>query len=174
MVEWQESIGIDSINTYVHVNVAVFVRLSINRKADRDTGVPNPRAAFAYLDIWAVIADTYGPAFMQQIRAQNPRMVNAGAAGIQALEAGEGSVLFPTTGGNIMDVRGKGAPVDMVVPEKTTGVEMQVMLTHRSKTKRSAAARLLANYLISLDGNKALNDEPGGITIYDAKGLPRQ
>ncbi len=67
--------------------MAVFVRLSINRKADRDTGVPNPRAAFAYLDIWAVIADTYGPAFMQQIRAQNPRMVNAGAAGIQALGA---------------------------------------------------------------------------------------
>ena len=136
--------------------------------------IPNPRAAFAYLDIWAVIADTYGPAFMQQIRAQNPRMVNAGAAGIQALGAGEGSVLFPTTGGNIMDVRGKGAPVDMVVPEKTTGVEMQVMLTHRSKTKRSAAARLLANYLMSPDGNKALNDEPGGITIYDTKGLPRQ
>lgn len=136
--------------------------------------IPDPRAAFAYLDIWAVIADTYGPGFMQQLRAQNPRIVAAGAAGIQALGAGEGSILFPTTGGNIMDVRGKGAPVDMVVPEKTTGVEMQVMLTHRSKTRRSAAARLLANYLMSPDGNKALNDEPGGIMIYDTRGLPRQ
>ncbi len=136
--------------------------------------IPDPRAAFAYLDVWALIADTYGAAFVQQLRAQNPRVVAAGATAIQALGAGEGSILFPTTGGNIMDVRGKGAPVDMVVPEKTTGVEMQVMLTHRSRTRRSAAARLMANYLMSPEGNKALNDEPGGITIYDTKGLPRQ
>ena len=146
----------------------------LNPKFKGQIIIPDPRAAFAYLDVWSLIADTYGTGFVQQLRAQNPRILAAGAAAIQALGAGEGAILFPTTGGNMMDVRGKGAPVDMVVPEKTTGVEMQLMLTHRSKTRHNTAARLLANYIMSMEGNKVLNDEPGGITIYDSKGLPRQ
>ena len=146
----------------------------LNPKFKGQIIIPDPRAAFAYLDIWAVIADTYGAGFMQQLRAQSPRLASAGAGGIQSLGAGEGSIMFPTTSANVMTVKAKGGPVDMIAPDKTTGVEMQVMLTHRSKTQRSAAARLFANYVMSVEGNKVFNDEPGGVTMHDPVGLPRQ
>ena len=50
---------------------------------------------------------------------------------------------------------------------------MHVMLTARAKSKRPNAARLFANYVMSPDGNRVFNDEPGVASVYDAAGLPR-
>lgn len=136
--------------------------------------IPDPRASDAYIDIWTLVADTYGPSVLTQIRALGPRFASAGAAGIQSLGAGEGAVMFPTTSANIMTVKAMGGPVDMVTPDKTTGVEMQVMLSHRSKARHPNAARLFAHYVMSVEGNKVFNDEPAGVTMHDPSGLPRQ
>ena len=43
-----------------------------------------------------------------------------------------------------------------------------------AQVMRSNAARLLANYVMSREGNKVFNDDPGGVTIHDTSGLPKQ
>ena len=53
------------------------------------------------------------------------------------------------------------------------GIEMQVILTSRAKAKHPNAARLFANYILSPEGNKVFNDDPGGVTVYDTAGLPK-
>ncbi|MBM3347908.1 MAG: hypothetical protein FJY55_15670 [Betaproteobacteria bacterium] len=48
------------------------------------------------------------------------------------------------------------------------------MLTARGKAMHPAAARLLANYVLSMEGNKVYNDEPGGVAMHDQSRLPRE
>ena len=48
------------------------------------------------------------------------------------------------------------------------------MLTHRAKAKHPNAARLFAHYVMSPDGNKIFNADPGSLSVYDTSGLPRQ
>jgi len=47
-------------------------------------------------------------------------------------------------------------------------IELHVMLTARDKAKHPNAARLLANYLMSQEGNNVLNDDPGLKSIYQS------
>ena len=56
----------------------------------------------------------------------------------------------------------------MEVAAGETGERARHLLPHL------AAARLLANYVMSLEGNKVFNDDPGGVTVYDTSGLPKE
>lgn len=135
--------------------------------------MPDPRASDAYLDVLALLLDRYGEGFFNQLRAQNIRLATQGSTAIQSLGAGEGLVVGPTTSANIMIIKAKGAAVDLAVPDLTSGVELQVMLSARAKSKHPAAARLFANYVLSKEGNTVYNNEPAGVTMYDTTGLPR-
>ena len=66
----------------------------------------------------------------------------------------------------------RGAPLEVVTPPYTTGVEMQLILTSRGKARHPAAGRLLANYLLSPEGSAVLNDDPGTLSVYDTRGFP--
>ncbi len=135
--------------------------------------MPDPRASDAYLDVLALLLDRYGEGFFNQLRAQNIRFATQGSTAIQSLGAGEGLVVGPTTSANVMIIKVKGAALDMAVPDLTSGVELQVMLSARAKSKRPNAARLFANYVLSKEGNTVYNDEPAGVTMYDTTGLPK-
>lgn len=136
--------------------------------------LPDPKIADAYLDFWAVLLDKYGESFFNQLRAQNMRLYAGGTVVAQAVGAGEASVSAPTTMAIVLTTKSKGAPLETVTPEFTTGLEMHALLTARGKAKHPNAARLLANYVMSPEGNKVFNDDPGNTTIYDASGLPKQ
>lgn len=145
----------------------------LNPKFKGQIIMPDPRVSEAYLDVLALLVDRYGEPFFSQLRAQNIRLASQGSTAIQSLGAGEGLIVGPTTSANVMIVKAKGAPLDMVAPDLTSGVELQVMLTHRAKAKHPNAARLFANYVLSREGNTVYNDEPAGVTMYDASGLPK-
>lgn len=135
--------------------------------------MPDPRASDAYLDVLALLLDRYGEGFFNQLRAQNLRFASQGSSAVQSLGAGEGWIVGPTTSANIMIIKVKGAAVDLAVPDLTSGVELQVMLSARAKSKHPAAARLFANYVLSKEGNTVYNNEPAGVTMYDTTGLPK-
>jgi iron(III) transport system substrate-binding protein len=135
--------------------------------------MPDPRASDAYLDVLALLLDRYGEGFFNQLRAQGIRLATQGSTAIQSLGAGEGLVVGPTTSANVMIIKSKGAAIDMAVPDLTSGVELQVMLSARAKSKRPNAARLFANYVLSKEGNTVYNNEPAGVTMYDTTGLPK-
>jgi len=135
--------------------------------------LPDPRVAYAYTDFWSLILEKHGPAFFEQLRAQNPRQYPSGVPAVQALAAGEGMLLFPAVAAQVAGARAKGGPVDVVNMSVSTGVEAMVMLTARAKARQPSSARLFANYVMSREGNDVLAG-PGGTSVYDLSKLPRQ
>jgi iron(III) transport system substrate-binding protein len=135
--------------------------------------LPDPRVAGAYIDFWSLILDRYGQTYIDQLRANNLRLYPGGVPAVQALAAGEGSILFPAVAPQVAGAKAKGGPVDVAVMDRTTGVEAMVMLTARAKSKAPNAGRLFANYLMSQEGNAVLNGDPGGFTIYELNKLPK-
>lgn len=135
--------------------------------------LPDPRVAGAYIDFWSMILDKYGVKYMEQLRGQNLRLYPGGVPAVQALAAGEGSILFPAVAPQVAGAKAKGGPVDVSIMEKTTGVEAMVMMTARAKAKAPNAARLFANFIMSPEGNAVLNGDPGGFTIYELNKLPK-
>lgn len=133
----------------------------------------NPGAADSYVTFWAALQDRYGESFLNQVRA-NIRPVASGVVAVQAVGAGEAALLIPGHVSLMMEVKSKGAPVDIVGFPYTTGVVTHMMMTARSKAKHPNAARLFVNYVMSPEGNAVLNDEPGGLTIYDTLKLPKE
>ena len=132
----------------------------------------NPRSSDAHIDHWTIILDKYGEAFFTSLRAQNGRQFNGGVPSTNALAAGEGSIQVPAVPGQIQGVKDKGAPVDWVAIDYSTGVEIQVALTHRTKAKHPAAGRLLAHFMLTEEGSKLINSDPGSVRVYDTKALP--
>ncbi|MBM3346235.1 MAG: extracellular solute-binding protein [Betaproteobacteria bacterium] len=131
----------------------------------------NPRSSDAHIDYWTIILDKYGEAFFAGLRAQNGRQFNGGVPSTNALAAGEGSIQVPATPGQIQAVKDKGAPVGWVAIDYSTGVEIHVALTHRGKARRPAAGRLLAHFMLTEEGNKIINSDPGSVSVYDTKAL---
>lgn len=133
----------------------------------------DPRAAAAYFDVFDLLLRTYGETFYQQLLANNPRFYQGGVPGNQALGAGEGAVLFPTSAALAGDVAKNGAPVATVQPDLSVGIETKVVLSAKAKTPHPNAGKLLANYLMSQEGNKVYASDPGTVSVYDTSGLPK-
>lgn len=132
----------------------------------------NPRSSDAHIDHWTLILDKHGEAFFAGLRAQNGRQFNGGVPSTNALAAGEGSIQVPAVPGQIQAVKDKGAPVDWVAIDYSTGVEIHVALTHRAKARHPAAGRLLAHFMLTEEGNKIINSDPGSVSVYDTRALP--
>lgn len=134
----------------------------------------NPRCCSVFQEFWKAMQDKYGEKFLQDLAAQTGRQYPSGVPAVQGLAAGEGSITLPTIVPQVQAVKSKGAPVDSIMPAYTTGIELHVLLTTRAKSKHPNAARLYANYIMSMEGNKVLNEDPGGFTMYDTAKLPAQ
>lgn len=138
--------------------------------------LPDPKSSDVYYDFWTMLYDKYGESFFTQLRANGLRQVGGGGAiaAIQALGAGEGSITAPTTVAITGTVKGKGGPVETVTPDFTTGIDLHIMLTARAKSKQAAASRLFVNYVMSSEGNRLVNADPGNNSVYDNAILPKQ
>ena len=136
--------------------------------------VIDPHTSIAYFDLYSLLLDKYGESFFTRLRAQAPRYFTLSEPAVQGLGAGEGALMLPTVPAQVLNIKSKGAPIEYVTPEHTTGVELQLLLTARAKVKRPNAGRLFANYLMSQEGNKFFNGVPGAVGLYDTAALPKQ
>ena len=134
----------------------------------------DPRVGLVFTQFWNILHERYGDGFFAQLRAQNPRRYPGGIPAVQGLAAGEGAMYPPVIPPVVTGVQERGAPVDTVTPEFTTGTQFYLILTARGKAKHPNAARLLANYIMSPEGNTVFNDEPGIVGVYDTRRLPKQ
>ena len=116
----------------------------------------NPKATDSAIEFWSMILDKYGEEFFTRLRAQNLRLSAGVVPAMQQLAAGEASFGVPTVDASVQALRVKGAPIATVMPSYTTGTEIQVFLTARRHVKHPNAARLLANYMLTPEGNKVL------------------
>jgi len=133
----------------------------------------DPSLSLGQMDPWRMLLARYGEGYFDKLREQNPR-TNApeAVAAAQALAAGEGSILLMTTGAVIQAVKDKGAPVQAVTPDLTTGVEMGIYLV--AKPKHPNVARLAIHYALSRAGSKVQSSDPGSVDIYEVAGLPKE
>ncbi len=135
--------------------------------------ISDPNISDAYIDFFALLQDRFGNAFFDALRPNIRKQGGPVQAG-QALGAGEGSFHPPEVVAQVMGVKSKGGPVDAHMLDYTTGVQIQVMLTTRKLAKHHNAAKLLANYMMSEEGNQVFNADPGAFTVYDTSKLPKE
>lgn len=134
----------------------------------------DPRASNAFLDIWAAILDKHGEEFFAKLRAQEPRRYADGIPATQGLAAGEAAIEVPALPAMVTQLSAKGAPLEQEVPAYTSGVEMHVIVANPAKSRSPNAARLLAHFVMSPEGNKLFNADPGSASVYDTSRLPAQ
>ena len=146
----------------------------LNPKYKGQVLLVDPRVSEAYLDLWALLQDTHGDAFYARLNEQGVRRYPSGVPAYQALGAGEGLIAMPAVPAGIQDLKEKGAPVEISIPTLTTGLEMHAILPARGKVKHPNAGRLLANYILSENGNKVFNDDKGTVAIYDTSTIPKR
>lgn len=134
----------------------------------------DPRASNAFLDIFALIEDRYGKEFFDKLVAQQPRRYADGIPATQGLAAGEAALEIPVLPSMVNELLAKGAPLGQSIPNYTSGVEMHVALTSLSKAKSPNIARLLANFVMTKEGNAIFNADPGSASVYDTSKLPSE
>jgi iron(III) transport system substrate-binding protein len=132
----------------------------------------NPQVSLGQMDPWRVILGRDGESFFNKLRELNPRINTPEAvAAAQALAAGEGSLLLMTTGAVVQSIKERGAPIESVTPDFTTGVEMGIYLS--AKAKNPNAARLAVHYALTREGSAVQSSDPGSVDIYDTSKLPK-
>lgn len=134
--------------------------------------LPDPAASGAYTFVWAAVLEEYGEQFFTDLLAQNPRFFESGVPATEALAAGEGGLQFPAVGGQIAGPQAQGAPVDIVIPDVTSGVEMSIGLPNPENAEHPCAAQLLVSFLMQEQGNRAFADFPAVYSVYDPDQLP--
>ncbi len=133
----------------------------------------DPQVAIGHYVLWRALLARYGETYYAKLRDQSPRTNNPEAiAAAQALAAGEGSVMLLTTGAVIQSLKEKGAPVEVVTPAFTSGVEMGIYLS--AKARHPNAARLAIHYAMTREGSKVQSSDPGSVDIFEPSGLPKE
>ena len=136
--------------------------------------IPDTRVTDAYSGFWSMILDRYGESYFSQLRSQGFRQISSGIPAMQGVAAGEAMLTFPAISATVQEPKSKGAPLAMVVPDRTTGSESHIMLTARARSKHPGAGRLFVNWVLTQEGNLAFNKDSGSTSVFDTSGLPRQ
>lgn len=134
--------------------------------------LPDPESSGAYVDVWMVVLDEYGEEFFEGLRANNPKFYESGVPATEALGAGEGGLEFPSVGGLALGATARGAPVDITIPDVTTGVEMSLSVTNLEDNAHPNASKLFVCYMMNEEGNMVFNDERAVFSVFDTEGLP--
>lgn len=115
----------------------------------------DPRNGF-FTTVWYyALQQKYGSDFLKALMRQEPIMVQSAVQGVQQLAAGAAALCAPAYPNLMPELQAKGAPVGLasVDPVIASGVYLGIS----AKAPHPNAARLLAHYLMSADGQAAYN-----------------
>jgi iron(III) transport system substrate-binding protein len=112
----------------------------------------DPRNNLEVADWAFTMYDAYGADYLVTLRAQDPKFVDSIIPGMQLLVAGEAMLLAPALRQATVVYSSKSAPVSDYAPDLTSGHE--TLLAVSSKAPHPNAARLLANYLLTREGQR--------------------
>jgi iron(III) transport system substrate-binding protein len=114
-------------------------------------GVPDPRVSTSFMDWYLWAEAKYGKNILQQLAAQNPKIYTSTLPMTQAVASGE-IAGAPCASGTALDLKGQGAPIDYKVLSDNWNAPYYGMILKQAP--HPAAAQLLADYLISPEGNQ--------------------
>ena len=129
-------------------------------------GVPEP-ALPSFVDFYLWLQETYGRDFVRRLGATRPRIYASTLPMQQAMTSGEiaAAVLTPAT---TIDLKAQGAPVDFAIPRKAGAWNAPWHGMILTQAPHPAAAQLLANFLVTREGQQLLNRRYGAVL----RGIP--
>jgi iron(III) transport system substrate-binding protein len=130
----------------------------------------NPKSSPAYVDFWYMIEQEYGIDYLTDLRAQVARFYDGTVPLTEAMAAGEGAITVPNVTSAVQPAKDKGAPVAINVPSLTNGPEIVAGIA--AKAQHPNAARLFTHFVLSEEGNRILNSQPGSVSPYDESSMP--
>ncbi|MTK03574.1 ABC transporter substrate-binding protein [Micromonospora sp. CP22] len=134
--------------------------------------IPDPASSASYIGEWLVVAEASGPDFLERFGAQDLKKYASGVPAAAAVAAGEAAFCVMGLGSHIADPKEKGAPIEFVAPELTSGAEVVPGVAANGRNPN--AARLLVQYALSKEGSVTLADAAGAVSPYDTGKLPGQ
>lgn len=128
--------------------------------ADGKIGVPQPSVP-SYVDFYKWLEANYGANYVARLGAQKPKVYLSSLPTNQALASGEiaAAVAVP---GTTLDDKAKGAPVDFTIPKKGAWNAPWFGMILK-QAPHPNAAQVLANYLVTPEGQEALSHRYGAV-----------
>jgi iron(III) transport system substrate-binding protein len=114
-------------------------------------GVPDPRVSTSFMDWYLWAQAKYGKDILQKLAAQNPKIYSSTLPMTQAVASGE-LAGAPCASGTAVDLKAQGAPISYKTLSDNWNAPYYGMILKQAP--HPAAAQLLANFLISPEGNK--------------------
>jgi iron(III) transport system substrate-binding protein len=122
-------------------------------------GVLQPLSPAA-IDFWYWIQENYGKDFIAKLADQKPRLYASTTTMQPALASGEilaGSFIAT----NVKDLIAQGAPIEFRLPKNAWNTPYYAMILKQAP--HPAAAQLLANYMVSPEGQAVMNHNIGAV-----------
>jgi len=117
-------------------------------------GVPDPRISPSFMDWYLAQQKKYGADFMAKLAAQKPKIYTSTLPMTQAVASGE-IIGAPCAAGTALDLKKAGAPIDYkVLPDNWNAPYIGVIFKNAPHPN---AAQLLANYMLSPEGQALVN-----------------
>lgn len=127
----------------------------------------DPRSIPSYMALFRILREKYGDEFLKSLAAQQFVLVPSVVPSTQQLAAGEVSIVVPNVMTVVTPLKKKGAPIDFVAPELTTGNEFETMLSQGADSPN--AAKCFYNFLFTEAGQIAYNG-PTSVSPFGAVG----
>ncbi|MBY6412192.1 extracellular solute-binding protein [Rhodococcus sp. BP-252] len=116
-------------------------------------GIVNPTGIASYVDMYRYYSQTYGEDYWDRLAELKPRVYPSALGVAQALTSGE-VVVSPSVQPLVTEVAA-GAPVDWALPERPWGTPWYTEVL--SASQHPNAAQVLANFMVTIEGQTALN-----------------
>jgi iron(III) transport system substrate-binding protein len=131
----------------------------------------DPKSSNAYMAFVNEIQKAFGDDAVKKLGAGAGQIANSGAAAAQQIAAGEFAITVPNYPGQLTPLIAQGAKVKYVLPQEPA-VTLSITAGILENGPHPAAARLLLDWLVSHDGQKALCDTGlAGAILPPAAGL---
>ena len=133
----------------------------------------DPRSVPSYMALARIWQEKYGDDFLVKLAAQNPIWVPSVVPVTQQLAAGEVPIVAPNVLSVVTPLKVEGAPIDIAIPDTTTGNEFVVLIS--KGTASPSAAWCLYDFLFTPEGQATFTGPVSASTMGrngDVAGLP--
>ena len=111
---------------------------------------------------WQWLYDTYGATYLTQIKALDPKVYDSGTDMLDAVTSGEIDIAVVAHQNGVDALKAQGAPIASPNLSTESGWYNQVFMM--SSAPHPAAARLLLNFILSKEGQLAINGGGEGVS----------
>jgi iron(III) transport system substrate-binding protein len=123
-------------------------------------GVPDPRVSPSFMDWYLWAQAKYGANILDKLAAQQPKIYTSTLPMTQAVASGE-IIGAPCAAGTAVSLKAAGAPIDYKVLNDNWNTPYWGMILKQAP--HPAAAQLLANYIISPEGQALVDNGFGAV-----------